>query len=93
MATKKSSSKKGSSKKGSSKAGAKKRGSAKRDLVKGTTDMYAKRDPDGKFKEIDVVKKSVPADRAKKAKTKVKPGYGDQGDQPKRKSSKKSSGK
>jgi hypothetical protein len=55
--------------------------------------MYAKREPGGEFKEMDVLKKSVPADRAKKAKKKVKPGYGDQGDQPKKGTSKKSSSK
>jgi len=41
---------------------------------------------------MDVLKKSIPADRAKKAK-KVKAGYGDQGDQAKRNTSKKSSSK
>ena len=85
--------KKGSTKKGAGKKAAKKRRSSKRDLVKGPTAMYAKREAGGEFKEMDVVKKSIPADRAKKAKKKVKPGYGDQGDQPKKTSSKKSSSK
>lgn len=85
--------KKGSTKKGASKKSSGKRGSQKRDLVKGPVDMYAKREPGGEFKEMDVVSRALPDDRAKKAKRKVKPGYGDQGDQPKRKSSKKSSRK
>ena len=85
--------KKGSSKKGTKKRATKKRGSSKRDLVKGPTAMYAKREAGGEFKEMDVLKKSIPADRAKKAKKKVKAGYGDQGDQAKRNTSKKPSSK
>ena len=85
--------KKGSSNKSSSKRSSKKRSPNKRDLVKGPTDMYAKREPGGEFKEMDVLKRAIPADRAVKAKKKVKPGFGDQGDQPRRKSAKKSSGK
>lgn len=84
---------KGSAKKSSGTKASKKRSPSKRDLVKGPADMYAKREDDGKFKEMDVVKRAIPADRAVKAKKKVKPGYGDQGDQPVKKSSKKSSGK
>jgi hypothetical protein len=60
---------------------AKKRSSTKRDLVKskrGTS--FAKRTAKGRFKEMDRVKRSLAADRRKKAKRKVKSGYGDQGD-------------
>lgn len=59
---------------------AKKRSSTKRDLVKGKSKSFAKRTAAGRFKDIDPVKKSLPADRRKKAKRKVKSGYGDQGD-------------
>ncbi len=76
--------KKGSSKKSSSKKAVKKRSPNQRDLVKGPTAMYAKREEGGEFKEMDVVKRAIPADRAVKAKKKVKPGFGDQGDQPKK---------
>jgi hypothetical protein len=58
----------------------KKRSSTKRDLVKGKAKSYAKRTARGRFKEMDSVKKSLPADRRTKAKRKTKPGYGDQGD-------------
>jgi hypothetical protein len=85
--------KKGSAKKSLSKKTSKKRSPNKRDLVKGQTTMYAKRGEGGEFKEMDVLSRAIPADRAVKAKKKVKPGFGDQGDQPKRKSSKKSSTK
>jgi hypothetical protein len=60
---------------------AKKRSSTKRDLVKSRRGKsFAKRTAKGRFKEIDPVKRSIPADRRKKAKRKVKSGYGDQGD-------------
>ena len=58
----------------------KKRSSAKRDLVKGKSKSFAKRTARGRFKDIDPVKKSLPADRRTKAKRKTKSGYGDQGD-------------
>ena len=58
-----------------------KRSSAKRDLVKSRKGAsYAKRTTKGRFKERDTLKRSQPADRRKKAKRKVKSGYGDQGD-------------
>ncbi len=41
---------------------------------------YAKRRKSGTFKEIDGVGRSLSTDRRKKAKTKVKKGYGDRGD-------------
>ena len=42
---------------------------------------YVKRDEDGRFKESDDVGRSLSQDVRKSAKTKVKPGYGDRGDQ------------
>ncbi len=58
-----------------------KRGSGKRDLVKTpTATLFARRDPGGKFREMDEVGRSLAADRRQKAKTKVKAGYGDRGD-------------
>jgi hypothetical protein len=60
---------------------AKKRSSAKRDLVKSRTGKsFAKRTAKGRFKEMDGMKRALPADRRKKAKRKVKSGYGDKGD-------------
>lgn len=49
-----------------------------------THTFFVEPDHDGLFKESNDVGRSVSADRRSKAKTKVKPGYGDQGDQPKR---------
>lgn len=67
------------------KKAAKKVKAGKRELIDtGSDKRYVKRKADGTFKESDDVGKSLAADRRKKAKTKVKPGYGDQGDQPKR---------
>ena len=52
---------------------------------RGAKALLATRDPSARtFKESDDVGKSLAVDRRKRAKTKVKPGYGDQGDQPKR---------
>jgi hypothetical protein len=53
----------------------------KRDLVKGRSRSYAKRTAKGQFKEMDDVGRSQASDRRKKAKRKVKRGYGDRGDQ------------
>jgi hypothetical protein len=59
----------------------KRRSSAKRDLVASRSGKsFAKRSAKGRFKEMDSVKRSLPKDRRKKAKRKVKSGYGDQGD-------------
>ena len=58
----------------------KKRSSTKRDLVKGKAKSFAKRTAKGRFKDMDPVRKSLPADRRKKAKRKTTSGYGDQGD-------------
>ena len=55
--------------------------SEKRELIDtGTDERYVKRDAEGKFKESADVGKSLAADQRQKAKTKTKPGYGDQGD-------------
>jgi hypothetical protein len=45
---------------------------------------FVKRDDSGRFRESDDVGRSLARDRQQKAKTVVKPGYGDQGDQKKR---------
>jgi hypothetical protein len=83
----------GSTKKGSSKRPA--RGSGPREKIK---KMYGKREPagsskGGQFSEMDNIGLSLAVDRRQKAKKTVKPGYGDQGDQPVRKTSKKSGAK
>lgn len=65
---------------------AKKASSGKRTLVKPKGDArYVKRTARGKFKESDDVGRSQKADRPRKAKKTAKSGYGDQGDQKKRK--------
>lgn len=57
----------------------------KRELIDtGTDKRYVKRNQDGTFKESVDVGRSLAADRRSKSKTVAKPGYGDQGDQPKR---------
>jgi hypothetical protein len=50
----------------------------------GSDKRYVKRDEQGQFKESDDIGRSQAADRAHAAKTEVKPGYGDQGDQHKK---------
>jgi len=47
----------------------------------GTDKRYVRRDKEGKFKESADVGRSLTADRRQKAKTKVKKGEGDRGDQ------------
>ena len=55
---------------------------AKRELIDtGTDKRYVRRDDKGRFKESDDVSKSLAADRRAKAKTTVKSGQGDRGDQ------------
>lgn len=54
-------------------------------LVTPTMKAYAKRNKQGEFKEMDDVGRSLTADRRRTAKTSVTAGFGDQGDQPKRK--------
>lgn len=61
-----------------------KRESNKRELIDtGKNKMYAKRHPDGTFKEMDDVSRSLSADRRQAAEKTVEPGYGDQGDRKK----------
>ncbi|HQS47729.1 MAG TPA: hypothetical protein PK706_15080 [Xanthobacteraceae bacterium] len=55
---------------------------AKRELIDtGKDKRYVRRDEKGQFKESDDVGKSLAQDVRKSAKTKVKPGEGDKGDQ------------
>ena len=69
-------------KKAQKRAGAKRASPAgKRDLVRRPkTSAYAKRTARGRFKEMDDVGRSQKTDKARKAKKKVRSGYGDQGD-------------
>jgi len=61
-----------------------KRTSGKRELVDtGTAKMFGKRGAQGRFKEMDVVGRSLSSDRRRQAKTASKPGYGDRGDRKK----------
>jgi len=58
-----------------------KRGTGKRELINtGNDKRYVRRDAQGQFKESDDVGRSLSADRRRRAKTSVKPGYGDRGD-------------
>jgi len=76
------------------KKSAKKAGGERRELIDtGTDKRYVKRRRDGTFKESDDVGKSLAADRRQSAKKNVKPGFGDQGDQPKRTAKKSASKK
>jgi len=60
--------------------------SAKRTTIAPRGDKrYIKRDEKGQIKESDDVGKSLSRDVKQKAKTAVKPGYGDKGDQPAKK--------
>jgi hypothetical protein len=55
---------------------------AKRELINtGTDKRYIRRNKKGQFKESVDVGRSLAADRRKKAKTVVKSGQGDRGDQ------------
>jgi hypothetical protein len=49
---------------------------------------YVRRNEKGEFTESDDVSKSLSKDVKQHAKKEVKPGYGDKGDQPKKKSKK-----
>jgi hypothetical protein len=54
---------------------------AKRELIEPKGDKrYARRNPKGRFKEMDNVGRSLSQDRRTKAKTVAKPGQGDRGD-------------
>lgn len=59
-----------------------KAGSGKRELIDtGTDKRYVRRDAEGQFKESDDQGRSLAQDVRQEAKTKVKPGQGDRGDQ------------
>jgi hypothetical protein len=64
------------------KKASRKRSSQKRDLVrkKKGGSAFAKRTTRGRFKEMDSVGRSQKSDRRRKAKKRVKSGFGDQGD-------------
>jgi hypothetical protein len=58
---------------------------SKRELTTPNGDArYVRRDAQGRFKESDDVGRSLAQDRRKHAKTEVKSGQGDRGDQAKR---------
>jgi hypothetical protein len=58
---------------------------AKRELIDtGRDKRYVRRDAEGKFKESDDVGRSLSQDKKRKAKTTVKAGQGDRGDQKRR---------
>ena len=58
------------------------RSTSKRERIDtGTSTRFAKRAADGSWTEMDDVGRSLTADRARKARKTVKPGFGDQGDQ------------
>jgi hypothetical protein len=58
---------------------------SKRELIDtGTDKRYVRRDEKGQFKESDNVGRSLSQDIRRKAKTTVKSGQGDRGDQKKR---------
>ena len=55
---------------------------SKRELIDtGTDKRYVRRDEQGQFSKSDDVGKSLAADRRTQAKTRVKAGQGDRGDQ------------
>ena len=63
-----------------------KKSSGKRELIAPNKDKrYIKRDAKGRIKESDDQSRSLSQDVKKTAKKKVKSGYGDQGDQAKKK--------
>jgi hypothetical protein len=63
-----------------------KRKAAKRELIDtGKQKRYVRRSKGGQFKEVDDMGKSLAQDRKRKAKTVVKAGQGDKGDQKPRK--------
>ncbi len=62
-----------------------KKASTKRELIDtGNDKRYVRRDEKGRFDEVDDVGRSLSQDVRKKAKTVVKPGQGDKGDQKRR---------
>ena len=59
-----------------------KSGAAKRELIDtGNDKRYVRRDEKGRFDEVDDVGRSLSQDVKRKAKTTVKSGQGDKGDQ------------
>jgi len=61
---------------------AKKKSTGTRELIDtGTDKRYVRRDDKGRFNESDDVGRSLSQDRKRKAKTIVKAGQGDRGDQ------------
>jgi hypothetical protein len=78
----------------STKKGAAKKGSGKRELIAPKGDKrFIKRDAKGRITESDDQGRSLSQDVKKSAKTKVKPGYGDRGDQAPKKSTSKTASK
>jgi hypothetical protein len=68
-------------KKTSGRKGARKRSTTKREVIDtGRNRSFGKRTTTGRFKEMDAAGRSLSGDRRKRAKKKVKSGYGDQGD-------------
>ncbi len=64
-----------------------KKSTSKRTLIAPKGDKrFIRRDEKGRFKESDDVGKSLSKDVKQTAKTKIKAGQGDKGDQPKKKS-------
>ena len=58
------------------------RKAAKRELIDtGRDKRYVRRDGGGQFKESDDMSRSLSQDRRRQAKTTIKPGQGDKGDQ------------
>ena len=58
-----------------------KRSSSRRELIDtGNAKMYGRRDAQGRFKEMDVVGRSLSSDRRRDAKNSAKRGQGDRGD-------------
>ena len=58
-----------------------KRSTTSRELIDtGRNKMFAKRDVQGRFKEMDAVGRSLGADSRRTAKTVATPGHGDQGE-------------
>jgi hypothetical protein len=58
-----------------------KRSSTTREAIKNRGgSFYAKRDSNGRFKEMDEVGRALGSDRRQHAKRETKPGHGDQGD-------------
>ena len=58
-----------------------KRSTTRRELIDtGRNKMFAKRDVQGRFKEMDDVGRSLAADPRNVAKAVAKPGHGDEGD-------------